>query len=683
MKLVFKHLYVYLSIVFVLAGLAGCANEGHVHIFDTEWTSDENYHWHSATCDDTLNVKGRAKHSFGEWTTLKEATEETEGSKERTCSVCGYKAVEKIEKLAHVHTFEEEWTNNEDYHWHAASCDDTLKVSGKAKHSFGEWTILKEATEETEGLKERSCSVCGYKVVEKIEKLAHVHTFEEAWTNNEEYHWHKPTCDDTLNISGKAVHSFEDGKILIAATESAEGLKEIICSVCGYKSEAKVEKLPHSYATEWTSDETNHWHAANCAHPELVSDIAGHLFGDWVITVNPTEDAEGTKEKTCLVCGYKASAKVEKLPHTFADGWTNDETDHWHAATCAHTSLVTDKAGHSFGSWVVAVNPTEDAEGTKEKTCSVCGYKVEEKIAKLPHSYATEWTNDESYHWHAATCAHHDLVSEKAGHSFGAWVVVVKSTEDAEGTKERTCSVCGYRAEEKIDKLPHTYAADWTSDESYHWHAATCAHHDLVSEKAGHSFSAWVETVASTEDAEGTKEKTCSVCGYKVEEKIEKLPHSYAAEWTSDETNHWHAATCAHPELRSEYEAHVWDGGKITKNPTATSTGILLYTCTTCKRTKEITIPKLTVLNITISIAAGSDISVVKTDTADGIKLTADVGYDTYEWSSLGRVLSIKNQLDLRTVDYSAGTYVFDLLAVKKGEYYSASVTVTFKKSSN
>ena len=39
---------------------------------------------------------------------------------------------------------------------------------------------------------------------------------------------------------------------------------------------------------------------------------------------------------------------------------------------------------------------------------------------------------------------------------------------------------------------------------------------------------------------------------------------------------------------------HVWDNGKVTKEPTETETGIRTYTCTLCGETKTETIPKLT-----------------------------------------------------------------------------------------
>ncbi len=50
--------------------------------------------------------------------------------------------------------------------------------------------------------------------------------------------------------------------------------------------------------------------------------------------------------------------------------------------------------------------------------------------------------------------------------------------------------------------------------------------------------------------------------------------HTYATEWTADDTHHWKSATCEHTAQTSEKAAHVWGAdGK----------------CTTCQKKKEIT----------------------------------------------------------------------------------------------
>lgn len=49
------------------------------------------------------------------------------------------------------------------------------------------------------------------------------------------------------------------------------------------------------------------------------------------------------------------------------------------------------------------------------------------------HTYASVWSHDENYHWHAATCEHANEIKDKAPHTFG----------DGE-----VCTVCNYKKEE-------------------------------------------------------------------------------------------------------------------------------------------------------------------------------------------------------------------------------------------
>ena len=82
-------------------------------------------------------------------------------------------------------------------------------------HSYGEWTTVKDATCTEDGTRERECTVCHEKEQEIVSATGH--TFSEAWSKDDTYHWHAATCGHTDEVSGKAEHSWDDG----------------ICSVCG------------------------------------------------------------------------------------------------------------------------------------------------------------------------------------------------------------------------------------------------------------------------------------------------------------------------------------------------------------------------------------------------------------------------------------------------------------------
>lgn len=68
------------------------------------------------------------------------------------------------------------------------------------------------------------------------------------------------------------------------------------------------------------------------------------------------------------------TSKTDEHEHTFATEWTNDQTYHWHVATCEHTTEISEKAEHIFDEYQYNNNTTKDALGTKNPKCSVCGY---------------------------------------------------------------------------------------------------------------------------------------------------------------------------------------------------------------------------------------------------------------------------------------------------------------------
>ena len=118
----------------------------------------------------------------------------------------------------------------------------------------------------------------------------------------------------------------------------------------------------------------------------------------------------------------------------------------------------------------------------------------------------------------------------------------------------------------------HTYGAGWTYDATHHWHEATCEH---TGEKDGYAEHTWdggeVTTPATCTEA-GEKTYTCTVCSATKTEVIAATGHSYAEEWSSDNTHHWHAATCGH-DLMEDYAEHVFESG----------------VCTTCGCTQPVT----------------------------------------------------------------------------------------------
>ena len=144
----------------------------------------------------------------------------------------------------------------------------------------------------------------------------HEHTFALDWAYDESIHWRIATCGHS-DVCDEIEHTFDNGT----------------CLVCGYVEGTPVHT--HSYCDDWTSDETSHWHIANCEHTNEVSQKDEHVF-----------DVNGD----CKVCGYHI--------HVYSNRWTTNATNHWHTAICEHGTVVSEKDKHTF------------ANGK----CSICGY---------------------------------------------------------------------------------------------------------------------------------------------------------------------------------------------------------------------------------------------------------------------------------------------------------------------
>ena len=153
------------------------------------------------------------------------------------------------------------------------------------------------------------------------------------------------------------------------------GLIAIVMLCCTTIFAACLSIHEHTFAEEWTYDETNHWHAANCEHKEKKSAIFNHEL------VEDVDTEEGTKF-TCKECGYfeirpsryRVTAEeyasivgaVEKFRVDRVDG----EGEHTYSIISDVVLLVVDGVTEYYG-----------FEGT-DLVCLVKNYDQEEYIEK-------------------------------------------------------------------------------------------------------------------------------------------------------------------------------------------------------------------------------------------------------------------------------------------------------------
>ncbi len=211
----------------------------------------------------------------------------------------------------------------------------------------------------------------------------------------------------------------------------------MVCVLLGVIGCKDPEIHIHTYSEAWTSDANGHWHEATCEHTTEVSGKEAHTFGDWTITKEPTEEAEGSREKSCTVCEYTVPEVIAKLEHThkFASEWTWDETNHWHAAICGH-EVTEGKTAHTFGDWITTIEPTCTQEGKKTVYCTVCEYEKEETIPAN-------------------------------GHTLGIWKITKEPTETEDSQMQSVCKVCGETVTKKLEGFKFVKGTTITGTESW------------------------------------------------------------------------------------------------------------------------------------------------------------------------------------------------------------------------
>ena len=284
----------------------------------SDWKSDNTDHWKECTvvgCG-VIIEDSKAAHTAGEWIIDTPATAETDGSKHKECTVCGYTmATEAIPATGgeHTHSYGSEWKNDADNHWHECSCGDKKDTSA---HTAGEWIIDTPATATTSGSKHKECTVCGYTMTtEAIPATGgeHTHSYGSEWKNDADNHWHECSCGDKKDTSA---HTAGEWIIDTPATATTSGSKHKECTVCGYTM--TTEAIPatggehtHSYGSEWKNDADNHWHECSCGDKK---DTSAHTAGEWIIDTPATAETDGSKHKECTVCGYTIT--TEAIPAT-------------------------------------------------------------------------------------------------------------------------------------------------------------------------------------------------------------------------------------------------------------------------------------------------------------------------------------------------------------------------------
>ncbi|MBQ6438584.1 MAG: leucine-rich repeat protein [Mogibacterium sp.] len=201
-------------------------------------------------------------HDWGAWETVSAPNCADKGSQMHICGRCGEKEFKDVDPNGH--TWTEEYVidtyptcaSEGSESWHCSECGvsdpDHTRTISKLSHDFGQWTTTRKATCEVTGISQRSCNACSY--LETKETPATGHTDEVIPAA-------AATCTDDGLTAGKKCavcgkilkaqekipalgHTWGAWKTVNEPTVNTEGSKERVCSVCGKKETASIEKLP-------------------------------------------------------------------------------------------------------------------------------------------------------------------------------------------------------------------------------------------------------------------------------------------------------------------------------------------------------------------------------------------------------------------------------------------------------
>lgn len=288
----------------------------------------------------------------------------------------------------------------------------------------------------------------------------HVHQWAANWTSDGTHHWHECTAEGCTLTAGTA-NSGKDGYAEHNWT-AANCTTAKACSICD-KTEGSAlghdwadatcttpktckrtgctatdgSSLGHEWATDWTTDNNQHWHKCKRTGCAEIKDAASH---------NPDRDAatEGAPIK-CTECG---KVLTPALGHV--------HTSHL-ASVAAQAPTCTAPGNAAY--WKCSCDKLfSDDTATTETTLAAV------TKAALGHDHNGPWvTADANEHWKVCAREGCNEQLDKAVHNPSAWVNV------GDGYHHQTCTVC----ERELTHEVCTFGQPLKYNATSHWEECT------------------------------------------------------------------------------------------------------------------------------------------------------------------------------------------------------------------
>ena len=244
--------------------------------------------------------------------------------------------------------------------------------------------------------------------------------------------------------------------------------------------------------------------------------------------------------------------------HDQSSKWESNDVQHWQVCSCG---AVFHRADHNGGT----------ATCTEKAVCAVC----DTAYGTAPgHDFSDDWAHNADTHWNP--CSRCKAKKNEDAHVWDNGKITKQPTCTTEGEKTYTCTICSVTKTESVNATGHSWKSEWTSDATHHWH--DCANETCdVADNSGKD--GYAEHIGGT--ATCTEKAVCEVCGTAYGTA---LGHDSSDDWVYNADTHWNL--CSRCNEKQNEVPHVWDNGKVTKQPTCITEGEKTYTCTVCSATK-------------------------------------------------------------------------------------------------
>lgn len=203
---------------------------------------------------------------------------------------------------------------------------------------------------------------------------------------------------------------------------------------------AACGKTEHTFSSEWSTTDSQHWHACTDENCDEKSDLGDHNFV-WVEKTPAGVHTDRVETGTCSICQYQKDRTIEGSGlHTWE--WKTSDTKHWQETTCEHeTPLKQNEQDHT---WESKSDATKHWEQT---TCT-----QHDAIKRNEEAHTWEWKANNAKHWEQTTCAQHEAKTRNEENHIWEY------TSEGELTHRRTTNCGAEKHATRIEpNIPHRY----------------------------------------------------------------------------------------------------------------------------------------------------------------------------------------------------------------------------------